>query len=188
MGNKALFALLTDPDLELGLMASQRAAVDAHVPWGRIVRNQRTKAPTGDDVDILEWTDANREQLVIKPIHDAAAHGVVLGWETDSVGWRAAIDRALDGDHIVQRRIETPATEFPLIDGGRGELIQDTDPFVFDGELTTFCSRLSSTGVTNVSGWRLARAQCDREQLGRTLPGSSRARPIVDNGAWLISR
>ena len=115
------------------------------------MRDQRTKAPTGGDVDLLEWTDANREQLVIKPTHDAAAHGVVLGRETDSVGGRAAIDRALDGDHIVQRRIETPATEFPLIDGGRGELIQDTDPFVFDGELTTFCSRLGSTGVTNVS-------------------------------------
>lgn len=32
MANKALFALPTDPDLELGLTASQRAAVDAHVP------------------------------------------------------------------------------------------------------------------------------------------------------------
>lgn len=151
MGNKALFALLTDPHLELGLTQSQRRAVNGHVPWGRIMRDARTTGPKHESIDLLGWVEDHSEQLVIKPMHDAAGQGVVLGWEVDDVGWRKAIDGALDGEHVVQQRIETVATTFPLIDGGEAELIHDIDPFVFDGELGTFFSRLSSAGLTNVS-------------------------------------
>lgn len=151
MGNKALFALLTDPRVELGLTPAQRQAVAAHVPWGRIIRDEQTTGPDGSDIDLLAWIEANARRLAIKPSHDAAGRGVVLGWDADPAAWRLAIDEALDGDHIVQERVETPTRAYPLIDGGDVELIQDTDPFVFNGELGTFFSRLSGEGVTNVS-------------------------------------
>jgi hypothetical protein len=77
----------------------------------------------------------------------------VLGWEADEAGWREAIDRAADADHVVQRRVHLPVRSFPLLDGSStAEFLEDTDPFVFDGEIATFMSRLSrGGGLTNVS-------------------------------------
>ncbi|MEM9513729.1 MAG: hypothetical protein AAGA42_02640 [Actinomycetota bacterium] len=151
MGNKALFALLTDPSIDLGLTAVQRRAVDEHVPWGRILRDHRTTDPDGGEIDLTSWVETQRAQLVIKPTHEAAGRGVVLGWEVDAAAWREAIEGGLDGDHIVQARVEMPVERFPLIVGGEADLVTDTDPFVFDGQLATFFSRLSGAGITNVS-------------------------------------
>ncbi len=151
MGHKALFALLTDPEFDLGLTPAQRRAVDEHVPWGRLLRDHRTTDPDGAEIELTSWVEAQRQQLVIKPTHDAAGRGVVLGWEVDAGDWRQAIEHGLDGDHIVQQRVDMPVERFPLIAGGEAELVTDTDPFVFDGELATFFSRLSGAGITNVS-------------------------------------
>jgi hypothetical protein len=152
MGHKSLMALLTDPDIDLGLPPDERAAVDAHVPWGRIVSDRTTLGPDGELVELLDWMEREQQHLVIKPTHSARGHGVVLGWETDAGGWREAVDRAADGDHVVQRRVRLPMGTFPLLDGtSTAAFVEDTDPFVFDGEIATFMSRLSRGGLTNVS-------------------------------------
>ncbi|MEM9107985.1 MAG: hypothetical protein AAGC96_20270, partial [Pseudomonadota bacterium] len=48
MGHKALFALLTDPDIDLGLTATEREVIREHVPWGRLVRETMTRDPEGN--------------------------------------------------------------------------------------------------------------------------------------------
>jgi hypothetical protein len=153
MGHKSLMALLTDPEIDLGLLPDERAVVDQHVPWGRVVSDRTTSGPDGTTIDLLDWMEAEQQHLVIKPTHSARGHGVVLGWEADEAGWREAIDRAADADHVVQRRVHLPVRSFPLLDGSStAEFLEDTDPFVFDGEIATFMSRLSrGGGLTNVS-------------------------------------
>jgi hypothetical protein len=152
-GHKALFALVTDPKMELGLTRTERDVVDRHVPWGRLLDDVSTTGPDGDTIDLLAWVERRRDELVLKPSHAAAGRGVVLGWETDEAAWLQAIDESLDGDHVVQQRLTLPMRRFPLAADGFPEvdLIEDTDPFVFSGSLGSFISRLSGGGLTNVS-------------------------------------
>lgn len=153
MGHKALFAMLTDPDVSLGLTAVQRAVIRAHVPWGRLLRQGETTAPDGRRVDLVPWILKNRERLVLKPTHSAASQGVVLGWTLTQQAWESNVDAAIDSDHVVQLRTSLPRRKFPLSRAGLPErcFVQDTDPFVFNGRLGSFLTRLSLTDITNVT-------------------------------------
>jgi uncharacterized circularly permuted ATP-grasp superfamily protein len=125
----------------------QREAIEAHIPWTRVVEERETRAPgsfefrassfepvqlsrdskletrdsgvaTADTVDLLPFIAENREQLVLKPHDEYGGKGIVLGWEVDQPTWEAAIQTALSEPYIVQERIELPTEPYPsLVDG-----------------------------------------------------------------------
>lgn len=152
LGHKALFALITDPERDLGLEPRERDAVRRHVPWTRVMTEGRTTDPKGSEVDLIEHVASNREHLVLKPTHDFGGHGVELGWRTDEAPWREAIETALGEDFIVQRRVELHREAYPTLDppGERREFFEDCDPFLFGGRVGGFLTRLSGDEMTNV--------------------------------------
>lgn len=153
MGHKALFALLTDPDIDLGLSVAEREVVRDHVPWGRLLRDGSTLDPAGRRVDLVEHVMANRENLVLKPTHEAKGDGVELGWHHDPSSWEAAIRAALASDFIVQQRIPTERATYPVAEPGMPQrmMYEDTDPFVAGGRLAGFLTRISEMEIVNVS-------------------------------------
>ena len=151
---KASLAVLSD-EANAGLFsAEQRAAIAEHVPWTRVVE-ERTTTHAGRSVDLLEHVESAKDSLVLKPNDDYGGKGVILGWQVDADAWRAAIRLALEQPHIVQERIEVPSEPYPSMVDGRlvvADRIEDTAPYVFDGDLVDGAlTRLSTESLVNVT-------------------------------------
>src|SRR6185312_8366896 len=81
-----------------------------------------------------------------------------LGWESDEAAWDTTLDRALGGAlgaWVVQERIHVRRELFPKFADGRGavigDMLVDCAPYLFRGQLAGFLTRLSATGLANVT-------------------------------------
>jgi hypothetical protein len=152
---KALFAVLTDNKRAELFSAAEHEAIQAHVPWTRLVRAEKTDYK-GSEVDLLEYIRQNNNRLVLKPNDDYGGHGITIGWNANEAEWNAALDNALkNGDYLVQERVPTARETFPaLMADGRmqfAEQLVDLDPLLFNGKVGSAFTRLSSTELANVS-------------------------------------
>jgi uncharacterized circularly permuted ATP-grasp superfamily protein len=154
---KAFFAVLTDEQNGALFSLSERELIRKHIPWTRVVRDVKT-AHYGGTVELLRFIRDERENLVLKPSDEYGGSGVTLGWETSEAAWDAAVERALaaqNGVWIVQERIPIRREVFPYIArAGRvdyRDMLVDFAPYLFRGKLCGFLTRLSSTGLANVT-------------------------------------
>ena len=154
---KAFFAVLTDEQNSGMFSFDERELIKSHVPWTRIVADVRT-AHYGEPVELLPFVRRERNKLVIKPSDEYGGSGVTLGWETDERAWDAAIERAIapnGGAWIVQERIPVRREVFPWVkpDGEVEfrDMLVDFAPYMFRGKLCGFLTRLSATGLANVT-------------------------------------
>jgi uncharacterized circularly permuted ATP-grasp superfamily protein len=152
---KALFSVLTQQRYASLFNDAELAAIRAHVPWTRIVRDE---ASDYDDreIDLLEFIRRNSQRLVLKPNDDYGGHGISIGWNLDQSEWDAAIENAVaNGDYLVQERVPTARETFPaLTPDGRiefAEQLVDLDPLLFNGKVGSAFTRLSYTELANVS-------------------------------------
>jgi hypothetical protein len=152
---KALFAVLTD-QRRAGLFSSEeQTAIRRHVPWTRLVKEGKTDY-FGKEIDLLEYIQATRDRMVLKPNDDYGGHGITIGWNTDELGWEEALRSALiNGDYLVQERVPTAREIFPALqeDGSIefAEQLVDLDPLLFNGKVRSAFTRLSFTELANVS-------------------------------------
>ena len=154
---KAFFAVLTD-DRNASLFSDhERAAIRAHVPWTRLVSDSET-IRNGQRSGLLRLAEDEREQLVLKPNDEYGGTGVKLGWETPAAQWRAALDAALTdppGTWVVQERIPVRREIFPQFDATGDvtmrDMLVDFAPYLFRGRMTGYLTRLSATGLANVT-------------------------------------
>jgi uncharacterized circularly permuted ATP-grasp superfamily protein len=154
---KAFFAVLTDPAWAGLLTRGEQQLVEAHVPWTRVVHDTGTDWQ-GRRVSLLELARHERHQLVLKPNDEYGGTGVVLGWDAKPGAWDAALDAALGdppGTWVLQARIPVRRELFPFFDE-RGEvsmrdLLVDLAPYLFRGRMTGYLTRLSATGLANVT-------------------------------------
>jgi hypothetical protein len=152
---KALFAVLTDQRRAPLFSNDEQQAIRKHVPWTRVVRAEKTDY-FGEEIDLLEYIQANRDKLVLKPNDDYGGHGISIGWNTDEVSWEEALRGALaNGDYIAQERVPTAREVFPALkDDGKIEFadqLVDLDPLLFNGKVRSAFTRLSFTELANVS-------------------------------------
>jgi hypothetical protein len=154
---KAFFAILTDEQNGALFSHRERELIKLHVPWTRVVADVNT-AHYGEHIELLAFIRRERDNLVLKPSDEYGGSGVTLGWETDEAAWDAAIGRALsakNGVWIVQERIPIRREVFPYVpQTGRLEFLDmlvDFAPYLFRGKLCGFLTRLSATGLANVT-------------------------------------
>jgi uncharacterized circularly permuted ATP-grasp superfamily protein len=152
---KAFFAVLTDERRAAMFDAHERGIIQRHVPW-TVVLSERRIERGGQSFDLLPFLRRNRERLVIKPNDEYGGTGVTLGWETSESAWDAAISRASaePGGWVAQERIDVRREEFPVCIDGRIELrnmLVDFAPYIFRGRLAGFLTRLSASGLANVT-------------------------------------
>jgi hypothetical protein len=159
---KAFFAVLTDERNGNLFSHGEREIIRKHIPWTRVVADIKT-SHYGQQVELLSFIRKERENLVLKPSDEYGGAGVTLGWETDEAAWDAAIARAISGDKsvaangcwIVQERIPIRREVFPYIaQAGKvdfREMLVDFAPYLFRGKLCGFLTRLSATGLANVT-------------------------------------
>jgi hypothetical protein len=149
---KAIFAVLTDDALQKHFTDDERAAIRAHVPWTRRVQGVKTTRD-GKTIDLPAWILENRERLVMKPNDEYGGKGVFIGWEMTAAEWEAALATALRASYVVQEKVELLKQSFPELapDLHFRDFVVDLDPYVFDGEVEGFLTRLSGTSLANVT-------------------------------------
>ncbi|HYL84520.1 MAG TPA: hypothetical protein VE263_09815 [Candidatus Angelobacter sp.] len=154
---KAFFAVLTDEQNGSLFSLSERELIRKHIPWTRVVADVNT-AHYGRAIELLAFLRKERQNLVLKPSDEYGGSGVTLGWETSEAAWDEAIERALNGKNgtwIAQERIPVRREVFPYIANvGKvdyRDMLVDFAPYLFRGKLAGFLTRLSSTGLANVT-------------------------------------
>lgn len=151
---KASLAVLSDERNAHLFNSTEQAAIDATIPWTRLVE-ERTTARAGEQIDLLPWMAENREHLVLKPNDEYGGTGIVLGWEVDDEAWQQAIQTAIAEPYVVQERVPLPHEPYPSMVNGKVELIErmvDTAPFIFHGAFMDGClTRMSTAALLNVT-------------------------------------
>ena len=153
---KASLAVLSDERNASLFSADEREAIEAHIPWTRVVEDRETLAPGFADArDLLPFIAANRENLVLKPNDEYGGKGIVLGWEVDQSAWEQAIRAALAEPYIVQQRVALPSEPYPSFVDGKVHVVDrmvDTAPYAAYGSYIDGClSRLSTAALLNVT-------------------------------------
>ena len=156
---KSFFAALTDEAHASRFTTDEQAVIRAHVPWTRVVAERRTRTSDGRDVDLSAFVRDSRDRLVLKPTDDFGGHGVTLGWETDPGAWEGALQTALaapPGTWIVQERIPIRREPFPMVESNphrvtTRDMLVDCAPYIFRGKVAGFLTRLSASGLANVT-------------------------------------
>ncbi len=154
---KAFFAVLTDERNDGLFSFGERELIRKHVPWTRVVADVRT-AHYGESTELLKFLRSARENLVLKPSDEYGGTGVKLGWESSEADWDATIATAVaatQGCWIVQERIPIRREVFPWIQANGQvefrEMLVDFAPYLFRGKMSGFLTRLSATGLANVT-------------------------------------
>jgi len=153
---KAFFAVLTGDRYADLFSDEERALIRRHVPWTALVEEARV-ARDGRAVDLVPYLREHRDRFVIKPNDEYGGTGVTLGWETSEADWDRAIARALAErarGWVAQEKIAVRREPFPICDDGgvaMRDMLVDFAPYVFRGRLAGFLTRLSATGLANVT-------------------------------------
>ena len=154
---KAFFAVLTDPENEHLFSPAELAVIRSHVPWTRVLDDVEVVKDdwTGD---LLELAKAWREHLVLKPNDEYGGKGVHLGWEKSEGEWISCLETALEdpyGTWIVQERIPVRREVFPQFDASgtvtMTDVLVDLAPYLFRGKVGGYLTRLSASGLANVT-------------------------------------
>lgn len=154
---KAFFALLTDDRFAHLVRPDERDVIRGGIPWTRVVRECRTSRD-GRAIDLVPHIRARRDGLVLKPNDEYGGAGVTLGWETTEAAWDARLAEALSapaGSWIVQEKIAVRREVFPYFQAGAPaafkDMLVDMAPYLFRGKLAGFLTRLSASGLANVT-------------------------------------
>ena len=149
---KAMFGLLTDEALTAKFPVAERKAIRDHVPWTRLVAAGKTTYRE-QNIDLLEYISQNREKLALKPNDDYSDLHTYFGWEMDAAEWDRAIKQATRSPYVVQERVESVKSIFPLMTFGQLEFREmqvDVHPHAYLGKVQG-CSSWLSTGKAGFS-------------------------------------
>ncbi|HWX39932.1 MAG TPA: circularly permuted type 2 ATP-grasp protein [Blastocatellia bacterium] len=152
---KMLFGILTDERNSHYFSEAENDAIRRTIPWTRKVSDVATEHD-GEPVQLLEFVRGNKDHLVLKPNDDYGGHGIYIGWDTEQGAWEQAIEKATNGDYLIQERVSTGKEIFPFVNQNDGsvqmvEQLLDIDPLLFFGKVAGAFTRLSSSSLANVS-------------------------------------
>jgi hypothetical protein len=154
---KALFAVLTDTANARMFSPLEHAVIAAHVPWTRTLADTVTEKD-GVVSPLLDLARREREMLVLKPNDEYGGKGVSLGWEATASQWDDALEAAVrdpKGTWIIQERIPVRREAFPRFDDDgvvtHPTMLVDLAPYLFRGKMSGYLTRLSATGLANVT-------------------------------------
>lgn len=153
---KSFFAVLTDEQNSALFSPPERELIRRHIPWTRLLADSKTSRD-GESFGLLEYVRKHRENFVLKPNDEYGGTGVQLGWENSEDQWDAALDRALadrSSAWVVQERIAIRREIFPMqTENGveMRDMLVDFAPYLFRSKMAGCLTRLSSTGLANVT-------------------------------------
>lgn len=112
-GNKRCMALLSDPRYRSAFDDTERAVIDAVLPWTRSLAQAPLQLRR-----LLDHCREHRGELILKPASGSGGSGVMAGWETGEREWAGLLADRAGTAHVVQRRV-VPRAE-PVFDPASG--------------------------------------------------------------------
>jgi hypothetical protein len=150
---RSMFGLLTDEEVTAKFPQAERKAIRDHVPWTRTVKAGLTTYKD-QKVDLLTLINENRANFVLKPNDDSSDDPTFPGWQMDQQGWERAVRQARRAPYVVQERVESAKSLFPLLNYGQLEFKEmqvDVHPQVFLGKVAGCSSWVSAANSTAFS-------------------------------------
>ena len=154
---KAIFDLLTDETVTVNFPAAERKVIRDHIPWTRVVAAAKVTRQ-GEQVDLIDFIQKNREKLALKPNDDSGDQHAFHGWELDDTAWERALKTALRAPYVVQERIAPPVASFPVYQWGEVQMRDlniDLHPHAFLGKVqgcSSWVSAADTPGFSTLSG------------------------------------
>lgn len=150
--DKAILAVLSDDLFASNFTAADRTLITMHVPWTRVAKDAYTTDKEGQRVNLLSYTLAKREELVLKPTNATRGEGVKIGCFTAPNEWAYCVHHAAgNGTHVIQEYIPTPHLNAPHpIDSTVESMAFGLDAYVFGGHFAGFQARASLDPIMNV--------------------------------------
>jgi hypothetical protein len=154
---RALFALLSDPEVVAGFPLAERKAIAETIPWTRIVAQAKTTYQ-GVEVDLPEFMLRHRETLVLRPNDPGAGLPAYEGHALSDSAWVRACHQALRQSYVVQERVTPYPVSFPVDLYGElayRELNIEMSPQAFLGKVQGAVARISPAqgGYSMLSGY-----------------------------------
>lgn len=121
---KSMFELITDPETN---RAFHNETIE-RTPWTRRFFPRATTGPEGEAIpDLVAWTRANWDNLVLKPERGYSGQGVCVGGVFKD-GDRAVEQALATGEYIVQKKVELSlwAEKIPELDGTGRSVVETT--------------------------------------------------------------
>jgi len=153
---KAMFGLLTDETLTARFPASERKAIQDHLPWTRTVSATKTTYK-GKVVDLPEFIVQNRKKLVLRPNDPASGHSSFNGWEIEDLAWERAARSAMRSPYVVQERVEAVKDMFPVLQGQTltmREMEIEVHPHIYLGKVESCSTEVkdATPGFSTLAG------------------------------------
>ena len=151
---KTSLAVLSDEQNAHLFSASELKAIDAYIPWTRLLSERHTTYEH-KPVDLVPFFQAHKDELVLKPSDEYGGKGIVLGWTVSASEWEHAIRDYLLTPTIVQKRVTLPSEPYPDYTDGKVliyDRMLDTDPYIWYGAYASGClTRISTAALLNVT-------------------------------------
>jgi hypothetical protein len=110
-GGKHLYAVMSDPTLGAPYTPEQRAWIDKHIPWTRML--PRADATDAAAAELRALALARQQELIMKPSLGRGGFGIVAGWAVSEAEWSAAIASPMADSFLIQERV-FPRLEDPF--------------------------------------------------------------------------
>ncbi|MFI9123656.1 glutathionylspermidine synthase family protein [Streptomyces bikiniensis] len=104
VGNKGCLGLVSDLRTRGAFSKRENEVIDRILPWTRTLVDGPTETDEGV-VDLIDYCKRNQKDLVLKPNFGHSGAGIVIGWESSSTEWSAALFDASKRGYVVQRRV-----------------------------------------------------------------------------------
>lgn len=152
---KMIFGLLSDPEImdAAGIERATQTRLAQHIPWTRRVQSGPTTY-AGQEIDLLPFTIAEQDRLLLKPNDEYGGKGITIGWETSPEDWRRAVEAACADPFVVQERVNIAYEDYPSMHDGQLQIsrrLVDTDPYLFGTTVEGCLTRLSTVTLLNVT-------------------------------------
>ena len=139
-------------------LESDLATVRGILPWTKKIQDRLVLAD-GREVDARPFLLAEQNGLVIKHANAYSSAAVFIGDDTDVGRWQEVVDESLEGDWVVQERIELPEMDIEYWEDDQiktARCIYNINPYIYDGKLGGFLARASTDKLTSFKSGEIA--------------------------------
>jgi len=139
-------------------LASDLATVRKVIPWTKKIKKRLVLAD-GREVPAEPYLLEARNDLVIKHANAYSSAAVFIGEDLSDERWREIVRESLDGDWIVQERIELPELDLEYWEDDRMKQVRciyNVNPYIYDGNLGGFLARASTDKLTSFKSGEIA--------------------------------
>jgi len=141
--SKLVFTFLTSEIAEKFFAHEEIEFLKTHIP--------KTWKLTSKDNSFNIQLFSQKEKFLVKPHNSYGSQGLYMGKDCSSEEWQNIIEENMDKNYIVQEVINIPQEEFVTSQGTTEKLKANLSPYLFNGKLTGFYTRVSTIDIISTS-------------------------------------